>query len=141
MKKRDIWFMSYSTKEIWTNILSVLVGIITAAITFVPLSILSLIILGLIPFGDDLAENRSIYIIMLISIFICSGIGGYVTGLFIERNYLIYSFITGSILTVLYLLLDDFRINNKIFFSIALIIIIPSTLLGSYFPNRNKPKV
>ena len=132
--------MNYSAKEIWTNILSILIGIITAAITFVPLSILSLIIFGLIPFGDDLAANRSVYIIMLISIFISSGIGGYVTGLFIERNYLIYSFITGSILTVLYLLLDDFRINNKIFYTIALLIIMPSTLLGSCFPNRNKSK-
>ncbi len=133
--------MSYPVKEIWINILSVIVGIISAIIIFMTLNILILLFSGLIPFGDDPSANRLVYIIILMSIFISSAIGGYITGMFSERNYWLYSPITGVALTVTYFLSDDFKINNNFFYSLALIIIIPSTLIGCYLSNKKKSKI
>jgi cation transport ATPase len=132
--------MRHQAKEISRNIFSMMLGVITAVVIFIPLSILSLVFGGLIPFGDDPAANQFVYIVVLISVFISSTIGGYITGLFSEKNNLLYSTITGITLAIIYFLSDDFKINDKVFYSIVLIIIIPSVLLGNYLANRNKAK-
>lgn len=128
--------MGNNLKEIVINILTVIIGIITALLIFLPLITLLFPLVGLIPFGDDKTANLVISIIMMIAVSVSSSIGGYITGLFSERNYLIYSCITGIVLIIVYISASDFRINNEIFSIISLIMILPSTLFGGYLANR-----
>jgi hypothetical protein len=132
--------MSYPVKEIWRSILSMMLSVFTAIIIFAPLNIILLILFGLIPFGDDPSANRLVYIISLLSIFISSSIGGYITGLFSDKKYWLNSTITGAILTIIYFLSSDYKINNKVFYTVALLLIIPSSLFGGYLSSTNKTK-
>jgi hypothetical protein len=117
-----------------------MLSIFTAIVIFVPLNIILLILFGLIPFGDAPSANRLVYFIALLSIFLSCAIGGYITGLFSDKKHWLNSTITGTILTIIYFLSSEYKINNKVLYTVALLLIIPSALFGGYLSITNKTK-
>jgi len=132
--------MGLLVKEIGMNMIASIAGVITAVLISFLLIIVLFLFLLLFPVSDSLIANPIIQAFFIIAISTsCIG-GGYITGLFVRKKYPIYTFICGLVLTILYLIKFDFKVNYEIFPIIQIIIILPSTIVGGYLINSKELK-
>ncbi|MGB3007107.1 MAG: TIGR04086 family membrane protein [Chitinophagaceae bacterium] len=126
--------MSSTKNETGRNIISVIAGVIIAAVIFMLAGLILLLNLASKVKGhgeesdfNDISGNFSIA--ALIITFSCCFLGGYVTGRISTKKDLIHGAITGLVLTLLLAYISDFSLNGE---SITYYLtIIPFTLLGT----------
>ncbi len=130
--------MGLKESDLKSDVLAIITGAVVGVIVFIPIFIVALLFMGLIPFGDNETANKLTYIVGIVVIIISSYFAGYITGILSQRNNLLNSSITGILLSLVYCFSTDFRINDTLYFWIAVLIIPPSTVAGAYYPKEKK---
>lgn len=143
MKKRDIWFMATTDKQIIRNILSVVTGVLIAAALFSLAVLVMLLTIASKVKGHgeetDLDSIAKVFdAVSFIVIFICCFIGGYITGRISTTKDMIHGTITGIVLAVLLAYSTDFDTSTEAI--VYYLVILPFTLIGTLVAIRQKRK-
>ena len=137
MKKGDIWFMSYSAKEIGRNFLSVAAGVLICISSGWGLTYLCEV---LFPIGRHLGTFDKIIILFLL-IFLPAMMGGVVTTYVSTKNDFIHALLTALIfIIVVYVVMNDVNdftdlnilSNEGIKLLMIFLLIILSAMAGGY---------
>lgn len=137
-EKEDIWFMGFTAKEIGINILSIIIGVFVSLLIIIPVGIIYAI--TSFSFGETphLTKLFSDSILVVAVVFGCF-LGGYFTARNSVRKSIIPIIITGLVLLILDLMLNDFNFEYTSSIEIIIFIaIVPLTIVGGYYYLRKK---
>ena len=143
MKKGDIWFMNTSNKQTGRNVFSVVAGVLTSSALFMLAGLIMLLFIASKAKGhgeesDFGKSSGAISIGMIVAMFICCALGGFVTGKISTKNDLIHGSITAVILIFLLVYISEFKFTSTDILNYLLII--PFTLTGTFLAVRTKKK-
>ena len=133
--------MRTSNKQTARNIFSVVAGVLISSVLFMLAGLIMLLFIASKAKGhgeesDFGKSSGAISVGMIVAMFICCALGGYITGKISTKNYLIHGSITAVILIFLLAYISEFKFTSNDV--INYLIIVPFTLTGTFLAIQMK---